>query len=163
FLHGDRSHDDFPLAGPDRTVWNFQDTPELEHYIHVQHTAQLSREWIAEFLDDEIAAADLFAGYGVHVRDKLERALGRSDHPMVSMLYGGRGHTVVAYDVEDDPTDPTAFFIDIWDSNVPFLPEENGDDPALEDEHRDREGYADPTGDFKGRIRVGLNGDWTYI
>ena len=69
---------------------------------------------------------------------------------------GGGGHAVVAYNLEDDGTGTGGFYIDVWDSNDPFLSRENSSPQS----HREREGYNDGTINYGSRIHVTATGQW---
>ena len=62
----------------------------------------------------------------------------------------GDGHAVVAYNLEQDPHDPQAFFIDVYDNNYPFVPYENTNGPY----HAGQEGFTSGVTDYGSRIHV---------
>ena len=120
FMHGAESYYNYPTSGP--TVWDLTGpggaSPSLYHFIHVQHTAQISAEGISRAKNEWW---DHMTGNGeAHVKNEILAALAAGDHPIVSMLSGGNGHTVVAYDLTDDPVDPTGYYIWTYDPNRPY-------------------------------------------
>ncbi len=87
--------------------------------IHIQHTAQISAEGIAVAKNEALSHA-LGDGAAL-VKGKITAGLQAGDHPLVSMLSGSKGHTVVAYDLEDDPADPNGYYIRVYDPNRPYI------------------------------------------
>ena len=137
FLHGATVYEYYPPFSGGSTLWGLTgpDAPSdgLWSYIHIQQTAQISAEGIARTKNE---AWDHWVGDGVaHVKNDIISALQAGDHPLVSMLQGGTGHTVVAYDLENDPNDPNGYYIRVYDCNRPFVASENTN-PAL---HRSNE------------------------
>jgi hypothetical protein len=155
-IHGNEPFSAFPLqaGATDATVWNLA-APDaaggppdtLKHYIHVQHIAQLSAEALHHYLTESLA--NLLLGSG-HVYADVAQALATGDFPRISMRDGTSGHEVVAYNLEQDPSQPGAFYIDVYDNNVPFTTAENLDAKT----HRDAEDGS--------RIHVDPNGHWEF-
>jgi hypothetical protein len=50
--------------------------------------------------------------------NQIESALQARHHPIISMQ-AGANHAVVAYNIEDDPNTPGAYYIDVYDCNRP--------------------------------------------
>ena len=70
---------------------------------------------------------NVFAQTPSRLRRVVEDALRSGDHPKLSLRNGGTFdglHVVVGYDVYTDPANPGNYYIDVLDSNRPFL-----DDP----------------------------------
>lgn len=150
FLQGNASVYNYPTSGP--TVWDLTGpggpSSSLYHFIHVQHTAQISAEGIARTKNEWW---NHMTGNGeAHVKNDILTALAAGDHPLVSMLNGASGHTVVAYDLTDDPLDPTGYYIWTYDPNRPYETAEESN-YAL---HAQRE--------LNGRIHV-TGGRWYRI
>ncbi len=136
-LHGDQSLGAFPLqagAGA-RTVWNLQgpDTgtpgasPPLTRYIHLMHLEQFSKEGLLFWL--ERASHNAVFGTQDSLLDNVDAALKVGDHPLIEMRYGGEGHVVVAYEI--DQTNGSAIagtgdrVIDVYDPNAEFTSNES--------------------------------------
>lgn len=125
------------LDGADRP------SPSLLRAITVAHLVQFSQQWKG-------ATAAMGGGDGPAIRKRVEAALAAGDGPIISFRAGGQGHAVVAYDVEDDPAAPGAFFIDVYDSNVPHLAAE------------DRDGKLHAERVQGSRVRVAADGSWSF-
>jgi len=170
-LHGQKPISDFPpagatslyeLIGPNAGALPSSGTigqgEKLLHYVHVQHIAQLSSEYLHHWIGQ--AALNLSQPSG-HIRLQVMDALSAGDHPLISLRHGGKGHVVVAYNLEDDGMGTGGFFIDVYDPNEPFV---NGENAANGELHKDREGFLDPatSEEIGGRVHIFPNGTWRF-
>ena len=131
---------------------------DLVHYIHVQHIAQLSSEYLHHWIGQ--AAINVSETSGV-IQEQIVEALLAGDHPLISLRNGGTGHVVVAYNIDVDESH-TGVYIDVYDPNFEFANEFSLSPPL--GPHRLREGFTDPTNptyqEFGSRIHLTSGGDW---
>src|SRR5262249_27719068 len=93
-------------------------SPALTNFINARHVSQLSMEFLSHFFGTE---AEQGVSGGVSMSQKvfaeIKEAFSRGEYPLVALEEGGRGHLVIAYDLEGSPGD---YYIDVYDSNDPF-------------------------------------------
>jgi probable HAF family extracellular repeat protein len=137
------------------TVWDLAHSPDLLRLIHLAHLEQTSDEYYLNVVE-QIAANEV-SGVG-HLIDgvKSELALGR---PVPLDLFGGDGHNVLVYNVEDGPNG--SHTLDVYDPNNPFLTtEDNGGNslfvPGVED------GTIHKTRAVDSTIVINSNGHWSF-
>ena len=117
-----------------------------DDFIHVQHIAQYSDEWLGYYLNNSLVGAGALRGM-------IETDLGGGDFPLVCIRKSvGDGHVLVAYDTEDDPAVPGGFIIDVYDPNEEFTSTEDGDGS----------GYTHQTAFQLSQVVVGADGSWTF-
>jgi hypothetical protein len=129
------------------TVYNLQQNDALTALIKQNHLAQISLEMIGSFLSWQTANA-LHQIHAATVRNEIESELQAGHHPIISMQ-AGADHAVVAYNIEDDPSLPGAYYIDVYDPNRP----ETGETTVAA--HLKIEGTD-------SRIHVGPGDSWSF-
>jgi hypothetical protein len=149
-----------------QTVWDLAGGPgsALEQYVHQQQILTFSSENETETL---LSHAETVANGYQGIESAIKAAFSQGNYPIVSMFVpvaqsngkqASTGHSVVAYNLEDDGTGTGGFYIDVYDNNVPFASQENSNG-AL---HQLHVGYYDATGDHGSRIHVYANGTWSF-
>jgi hypothetical protein len=138
-MHGDKSLFDFPLdpdgaryfliqglpetnapniwdaTGPD-SGYSYAGSPQIEHYVHLQHLAIISDEFLIQMI---IEAWLHLTASSTDIYGEVAEALSENDHPLINITTGSRSHTVVAYDLE--PRFRTNDFnIYVYNNNYPF-------------------------------------------
>src|SRR5262249_1484488 len=104
-------------AGAVPRIHNLVNNGNLTNFIETRHLYQLSMEVIKDFLVWQTSSHN-----NASVYDNVMSRLMAGDHPLISLQEGiGKGHAVVAYDVEGSPND---FWIDVYDPNRPALANE---------------------------------------
>ena len=161
FMHGAQSVMYYPPYSGGSTIWGLTGpdaaSDPLWWYIHVQHTAQTSAEAINHFIKE---ALDHWACDGMaQVKNEIASALQGGDHPLVSMHNGTQGHTVVAYDLEDDPNDPGGYYIRVYDCNRPFTVDENKKGNAATHDAKEQDSRIHVTGG-KWYFNLGGSDNW---
>ncbi|HWI73808.1 MAG TPA: IPT/TIG domain-containing protein [Baekduia sp.] len=133
----------------------------INEAINSNQLAQLSGEYAGFYLAH--AVGNQVTQDANDVRDDVRSRLRRNDHPLLSLREGGKVdklHVVVAYDVEDDPNEIGAYYIDVYDSNAPFaVPgyvEKGTPATTFEDSNAD----THKTNAESSRIHVHGNGHW---
>jgi hypothetical protein len=130
----------------------------LSDFIHVQHVAQLSDEWMHYFLNSAL-------GGGSGTRGYIEGCLQNGDFPLVAIRRSPfHGHVVIAYDIEPNPQDPSGYLIDVYDPNEQFIAlgdGQYGDDPN-QAEDSDSTGVKHRNALLLSQITVGGNGAWSF-
>ncbi len=100
---------------------------KLRSYVRAQHGGQLSAEFINTFLG-------YFLNFELNTTEevaaKLTTMMKKGIQPTIAMNQGGGGHVVVAYDIEK--ASGGSYFVDVWDSNIPYEGEEG--DASLHEE-----------------------------
>ena len=126
---------DVPIATFDpaaSTVWTMSSTATgLQHFLKIQHIAQLSGEWLRAYvLNSAINGSDSAAFQ--NTRNRITAALSASppDFPIIAIRRGNEGHVMVAYDVESGTSTNGGvgngdYFIYVYDPNQPFSTSEN--------------------------------------
>ncbi len=109
-----------------QSIWNI-DGPgypglDIHDYVHVQHTAQLSAEGLHNIVAE--VTAHLLGDAQTQIYDEIAGALSGGEFPLVS-IQDGDAHTMVAYDLEDNPAGPGNYFINVYDSNRPYTSDED--------------------------------------
>src|SRR6266436_3786386 len=132
-LAGQRPRGDFLPAG---APTNFDlDAPDarggpsgpLIEYINSQNLVHASSEFLDDYLTQSFNnsfghSSDVMS----EIRNKIRDALLAGEQPIVSLRYGPfSGHSVVAYDVDSDPDHPNEIDIYVYDSNRPFVADED--------------------------------------
>lgn len=100
-------------AGPNGSV---------QEVINANQLSQLSGEYAGYYLTHAVGGQ--FTATPQNLRRDLEARLKSNDYPMLSLRTGGtidELHVVVAYDIEDDPAVPGGYYIDVYDSNQPYI------------------------------------------
>jgi hypothetical protein len=162
-LHGDRATSSYArqpgfaqVSNP--TIWELDGpsgpSANLRNDIHVQHLAQWSAESVvADVQEHNKHSAASFKGADLYA--EVNTALIAGDHPIISIFWKNSstgttdGHAVVAYALDNDPSSPGAFWIDVYDSNLPFLAPENTS-PS-----------QNATRESASRIHVDSGGNWS--
>jgi hypothetical protein len=169
---GQEPHSNYPLQPglTNPTVWNL-DGPNgpsypLENYVHVEQLAQFSVEAEQQELPfNKFLTWDYMSSPKTGLYVSIKDALQQGEFPIVTIFYwesdaNGKkdlaGHSVVAYDLEDDGSG--GFYIDVYDNDFPFTTEENSDAEL----HAVLEGYTDADGDHGSRVHVTWNGYWSF-
>ncbi len=128
-LHGDKPYGAFPLqqGAMNPSVWNLVGpdhgdisgaSPELAHYVHIQHIAQFSVEYLKYYLNS--ALNNKAFATSASISNQIANLLLAGDHPLIAISRNpGDGHVLVAYDLEPG-AGPGDYYIDIYDPNVPF-------------------------------------------
>lgn len=126
----------------------------LIDHVNAQQLGVLSTESLSWYAAHAIE--NRLANDPEKLRREVEAELRAGRFPAVSLRDGGelaQLHVVLAYDVTTNPTDPFAFDIWVYDSNMPFVSgEATGTSGAT---HRTRMENS--------RIRVASNGSWTMM
>ena len=124
----------------------------LSDFIHVQHVAQMSDEWMSYYLDTVLNG-------GSGTRAYIEGCLRNGDFPLLAMRHGTiGGHVLVAYDIEPNPADPAGYIIDVYDPNEQFIV---GDaNTAAEDS--DSTGVKHRNALLLSQLTVAGNGNWSF-
>jgi hypothetical protein len=94
----------------------------LQETINANHLQQLSADYLDYYADKTLDNV-LNQTNWQRLRTTVEGYLRRGDDPLLSLRDGGsvtRLHVVVGYDIENDPSVPGAYWIDVYDSNKPF-------------------------------------------
>jgi hypothetical protein len=166
---GTRSYEGLGAPNP-RNAFGLGEGPNggppggVNEAINAMQLTQLSEPYLDHYARQ--AVGNLLAQTPTGLRREIEDFLRRDDHPLLSLRDGGtfdRLHVVVAYDVYTDPADPGAYYIDVYDSNMPFWDEpmevtfRDGvkgfmNEAASGADHRERH--------EKSRIRVANDGSW---
>jgi len=152
-VNGDAAFGSFPPPGA-TVPWQLEGpagaSPPLLHYVHLQHSFQLSAEFLHYALGQ--MAENLVSGGGSanHIASQVQAALTVRAHPLVIMEQSSSGHVVVAYDLEPDPAQAGAYYIDVYDPNTPFASAEFSDGGS----HFSRV--------TESRIHVSPNGNWSF-
>jgi hypothetical protein len=107
-------------SGAAPTVFNLEQNGPLTAMIEENHLAQLSAEIISYCKDWETQNL-LFGINAAQVYSQIASALQKGDHPIIS-LQSGADHAVVAYDLEPGPKGDGDYYIDVYDPNRPFGP-----------------------------------------
>lgn len=133
----------------------------LTEAINANQLAQFSGEYAGLYLAHSIAGQ--VTAQPASLRNDLVARLRSNDYPILSLRTGGtvdKLHSVVAYDIEDDPAQPGAYYIDVYDSNQPFVVPgyvQKGK-PVAGDENTNGSYHAQRT--LNSRIHVRANGSW---
>jgi hypothetical protein len=160
-LHGDVSYNSFPfqfglstptpwdLLGPGDCDAYGAASPQLTHYVHIQHLAQLSSEqahyWLAS------ASWNLTQASSSTIYNQVAAALNAADHPLIEINKDlANGHVLVAYDLEPG-AGPNDYYIDVYDPNLPFLTSENVDSS----------GDAHQASEQNSRVHVTADNHWS--
>ena len=120
----------FDLVNEGTTTQGSPTTPPpnpLNDFIHVQHVAQLSDEFLNWYLQHSLQNSPylswLNGSPALDTKTYLENCLQNWveywgwDYPLVSLRYGSSGHVLVAYDIETNFNDAFGFVIDVYDPN----------------------------------------------
>jgi hypothetical protein len=106
----DRSWGELPTPGNVKTK-----NAKLEFTMGSQHIAQLSKEFV------ELAFKKLTTSRNPgSIRAEIQAALSQGRYPLVSMVKGFAGHTVVAYDIEETTDPGVQFYLRTYDPNQPY-------------------------------------------
>ncbi len=125
-------------------------TPALTNFINARHVSQLSTEFLSHFFGTETEqGASGGVAMSKKVFDEIKEAFSRGEYPLVALEEGGRGHVVIAYDLEGAPGD---YYIDVYDSNDPF-----GQNGSEEGEGNASHHEANV---ISSRIHIGSDGEW---
>lgn len=133
-------------------------------------TDEIEAAWARQFSEDYMAfyrrktLLNLVAQTPASLRSEIETMMRRGDHPLLSIRDGGTIgglHVVTAYDIEDDPNEPGAYFLHVYDSNSPYDPAD-----VEADGQRNADKLAGTTLRFGGRrvdnrIHVRADGSWS--
>jgi len=142
-------HLPFTWLNPNLTSPNNTPAPQ-DDFIHVQHIAQYSDEFLGYYLNNSLFATPQSAGTW---RTVIEQTFAGNNFPLVCMRKNaGDGHVVVAYDIEENPADPSGYIIDVYDPNEEFTNGEDGDGS----------GVAHQLAFQLSQILVGGDGSWWF-
>lgn len=129
--------------------------------INAGQLSQLSSEYVGYYLSK--AVTNQVAQTPASLRRDVEAHLRAGDDPLLSLRTGGSVselHVVVAYDVENDPADANAYYISVYDSNMPFTaPGSMSGTTALTAEDSDAATHKQRA--EGSRIHVRANGSWS--
>ena len=154
-LGNDAAKSAFDLPGPAGP------NGSINEAINANQLTQLSSEYIGYYLAKAVANGQLQTPSSL--RADVEAHLRKGDDPLLSLREGGTVdnlHVVVAYDVENDPNEPGAYYIDVYDSNMPFIAPgyKQGDQTA--DSFEDSDADIHKTRTLGSRIHVHANSHW---
>lgn len=133
----------------------------VQEVINANQLSQLSNEYAGYYLTHAVGGQ--FTATPQGLRKDLEARLKSNDYPMLSLRTGGtidELHVVVAYDIEDDPAVPGGYYIDVYDSNQPYIVPGyvEGDKTYNRNETTEADLHKQRTED--SRIRVRPDGYW---
>lgn len=126
FLNDQRSLNDFPRTVNPDDVWDLKGveftngvnvSPNLSHYIHLQHALQTSAEAIHYYIERAL---------GEHTHQMLQQDITNAlnEHGGVLCMHnGGDGHCIVPYAVY--PQSNGDYTIETYNPNVPYSPSED--------------------------------------
>ena len=172
FIHGDQPYVEDTISGPIQlfplqagvtsdSVWDLQGpsdgySPQIASYIHVQHLAQLSVEFLTHY--GKQVAINVASPYSEFISNSVARDLNNGDHPMMAISRGTvgngfEGHLLVAYDLET-PTNGSGdyCYIDVYDCDIPFIAEENIDTSGVTHQQNEQQ----------SRIILKTDNQWFY-
>jgi hypothetical protein len=129
----------YDLVGPDGP------SDRLRNDIRLQSLDQFSSQALAYFAREIVNHVN---ASGDQLYNEIHDDLAKGDDPIISLEEAR--HAVVAYDLEKDPSQPGSFWIDVYDSNRPFVTVENTN-AAL---HASLEQQS--------RIHVDSDGNWWF-
>ncbi len=122
----------------------------LTNFINARHVSQLSTEFLSHFFGTETEqGASGGVAMSKKVFEEIQSAFAAGEYPLVALEEGGRGHVVIAYDLEGSPGD---YYIDVYDSNDPFG---QGGSEEGEENAAHHEGNV-----LSSRVHVGSDGEW---
>lgn len=128
--------------------------PALARYLYTTSLQQLGAEFLRNFVGNFLLAfgpSSIRVAEAGMARQQIIDQLQAGEHPLIAMRNGGKGHLVVALDIEDNPAPNIFYYIHIYDPNTPFLAKEDTD----AGEHEKRELTL-------SRITVFTDGTWSY-
>jgi hypothetical protein len=130
-------------SGAAQTVFNLQQNGPLTTMIEENHLAQFSSQIISYCKNWELTNLT----FGINAKEvysQIATDLQHGDHPIIS-LAAGANHAVVAYDLEPGPKGDGDYYIDVYDPNRPFDPnnEKYGINSHMANEQASRI-YVDP-------------------
>jgi hypothetical protein len=134
----------------------------VQELINANHLSQLSAEYLDHYATSAIG--NLLTQTASSLRREVEGYLRKGDDPLLSLRDGGtldRLHVVVGYDVYTDPADIGAYYIDVYDSNQPYLDNPTtppGSTRALDESTADGVDHEFRHG--RSRIHVRNDGSW---
>jgi hypothetical protein len=122
---------DLPTTNTLEMPWTYKNpTPQgpsgpLDDFIHVQHIAQMSDQWLGYYLN---AALPTTGASAASIRSTITSCLNKGDDPLVCIRNSlTDGHAMIAYDIEPNPQDPAGFIIDVYDPNEEYTSDEDSD------------------------------------
>jgi hypothetical protein len=132
FVRGIEHVTDFPRHGD--KVWGIDApkdaySPILVHILaaHVQQmSVQFEQAWLTRDAAEQVTPADSVRS---DVRSEIAADLAAGKEPLVTLQGSAGGHVVVAYDIQDAGSGE--YYIDVYDSNEQFDPNENTNDGAF--------------------------------
>lgn len=122
------------------SVWKLNDVtgPEvpLSHHIRIQCFSQFSSEVLKFWLDQaDLLSIRESSYFSDQAKTIITSDLRDGNYPFIMVKESGGGHVVVAYDLEESDDPDIAYYIYIYDPNVPFTIKEDLDP----EEHLSRE------------------------
>jgi IPT/TIG domain len=146
----------FPLqpGANSETPWNLQGpndnfSSQIANYIHVQHLAQLSVEFLGHYVNQSWNNA--LSASSSSISNAIASDLASGDHPLIAIADGiGNGHVLVAYDLEPGSGNDYCF-IDVYDCDIPFVTAENSQDGSTHQRNVQT-----------SRISLTENNNWSY-
>ncbi|MCW2993333.1 MAG: hypothetical protein JWQ18_828 [Conexibacter sp.] len=154
-LGNDAATNAFGIPAPGGPSGSVQET------INANQLAQLSGEYAGYYLAHAVAGQ--FTADPGSLRNDLAARLRSNDYPLMSLRTGGTVdelHVVVGYDIEDDPNEPGAYYVDVYDSNQPFVVPGYVQAGKATDSNEDTEGELHKQRVEDSRIHVHANGHW---
>ena len=95
------------------------------------------------------------------VREKIRADFARENYPLLMLRGGGTGHVVVATDIEDVNAGGIAFYVYLYDPNVPFLINRGTAGGSRTDENKNSDDHKRREQEY-GRITIFTDGRWEY-
>ena len=147
---------DLPTTNTLETPWTYKNptangpSGPLDDFIHVQHIAQMSDQWLGYYLT---AALPTTGASAASILSTITTCLDKGDDPLVCIRNSSTdGHAMIAYDIEPNPQDSAGFIIDVYDPNEEYTSDEDSDGSG-----------GKHTGALKlSQIIVSGNGSWSF-
>ncbi len=154
-LEGHRLLGEFPPGNEFGDIFGLENktepTGQLTNFINAMHVQQLSIQFLTHWLEDDAwSGIEGGAVTSQTVYAEIKAAFAAHEYPLVSMLKGGEGHVVVAYNLEGAPP---SYYIDVYDSNEPFNAGGSEENSSSGGHHK--ENWE------KSRVHVGSDGEWS--
>src|SRR5215211_564961 len=94
----------------------------LKHHIFIQNLSQISAEIYKHWLSqaDVVFTLKDSSDYRDRARNMITDDLRDGNYPFIMIREGGKGHVVVAYDLEESNESNIAYYIYTYDPNYPF-------------------------------------------
>ena len=126
-------------------------SPDLTSYIDSQDTVQISQEYASEYLQQSVLnSTGNTSDVLLEIHKAIHASIAAGELPLIALRFGGSGHLVTAYDIEDVSTNPIEYYIDVYDPNDPFTATENSN----------TDGKTHQTNVQQSRIHIAPDGTW---